>query len=239
LAREAVRKSAVLLQNVNNTLPIAKDTPLIYVAGLPANDIGLQSGGWTITWQGKPGALTTGTTILDGVNEVVDSTSRVEYNRFGDFSAFVDEQGAPLVADVGIVVIAEKPYAEGVGDRGDLRLPEADVALIEHVKQQSRKIVVILLSGRPLVVTEQLPQWDAFVAAFLPGSEGAGVADVLFGDYDFTGQLSYSWPRSNEQLPFDFDELPSEGCEAPLYPYGFGLSVKDESPELLECPVEP
>jgi beta-glucosidase len=151
----------------------------------------------------------------------------------------VDEQGAPLLADVGIVVIGEEPYAEGLGDRGDLRIPQSDVTLIEHVKAQSKKVVVILLSGRPLVVTEHLPEWDAFVAAWLPGSEGAGVADVLFGDYDFTGKLPYTWPRSNAQLPFDFQNLPTEGCDAPLYPYDFGLSVNDPSPIQLDCPLLP
>ena len=236
LAREAVRKSLVLLKNDSQTLPLAKDTPLIFVAGQAADDIGQQSGGWTIEWQGQPGAITPGTTILDGIRQTVAASARVEYNRLGLFDALTDSQGHPLVADVGIVVAAEKPYAEGVGDEGDLTLPEADAALIDRVKQQSKQVVVVLLSGRPLVVTRHLSQWDALVAAWLPGSEGAGVADVLFGDYPFTGKLPYSWPRSNDQLPFDFKNLAAEGCAAPLFPFGYGLSTTDPSPVLPDCP---
>ena len=236
VAREAVRQSLVLLKNENQTLPIAKDTPLIFVAGQAADDIGLQSGGWTIQWLGEEGAITPGTTILDGIQSMVSPGVRVEYNRFGQFETVVDGQGASLVADVAIVVVAEKPYAEGVGDRADLRLPDIDGVLIEKVKAQSNKLVVILLSGRPLIVTGHLPDWDAFVAAWLPGSEGAGVADVLFGDFDFTGRLPYTWPRSFEQLPFDFETLPRDGCDGPLFPYGYGLEVNDPSPEFIDCP---
>jgi len=236
LAREAVRKSLVLLKNDAQTLPLGKDSPLIFVAGQAADDVGLQSGGWTIEWQGQAGAITPGTTILDGIRQTVAASARVEYNRLGQFDGLTDSQGQPLAADVGIVVVAEKPYAEGVGDEGDLTLPEADAALIDRVKQQSRKVVVVLLSGRPLVVTRPLAQWDALVAAWLPGSEGAGVAEVLFGDYPFTGKLPYSWPRSNDQLPFDFKNLPAEGCDAPLFPFGYGLSTKDPSPVIPDCP---
>lgn len=89
-----------------------------------------------------------------------------------------------------------------------------------------------------MIITRELAQVDAFVAAWLPGSEGAGVADVLFGDYDFTGKLSYTWPRSIDQLPFDFSNLASEGCDAPLFAYGYGLSVSDPSPEILDCAEE-
>jgi beta-glucosidase len=115
-------------------------------------------------------------------------------------------------------------------------LSSEDANLVQRVKSQSRQVVVILISGRPMVVTEQLPAWDAFVAAWLPGTEGEGVTDVLFGDAPFTGKLPYTWPRWNQQLPFDFRNLPKEGCDAPLFPFGYGLSANDPSPQQLNCP---
>ncbi len=218
LAREAVRKSLVLLKNDNNTLPLAKDTPLIFVAGQGANDIGIQSGGWTIEWQGKLGNITPGTTILEAIRNTVSENTIVLYNRWGQFDRVTDE-----VADVGIVVMGEMPYAEGVGDGEDLTLSEGDIAVIERVRERSTKVVVILISGRPMIVTEHLDQWDAFIAAWLPGTEGQGAADVLFGDYPFTGKLPYTWPRAMDQIPFDFDHMEPTGPEAPLFPFGYGL----------------
>lgn len=218
LAREAVRKSLVLLKNDNNTLPLAKDTPLIFVAGQGANDIGIQSGGWTIEWQGKSGDITPGTTILEAIRNTVSENTIVLYNRWGEFDRVTAE-----VADVGIVVMGEMPYAEGVGDDEDLTLSEGDIAVIERVREGSKKVVVILISGRPMIVTEHLDQWDVFIAAWLPGTEGQGVADVLFGDYPFTGKLPYTWPRAMDQIPFDFDHMEPTGPEAPLFPFGYGL----------------
>jgi beta-glucosidase len=220
VAREAVRKSLVLLRNEGHTLPLAKDVRLIFVAGQGADDIGIQCGGWTIEWQGKPGKITPGTTVLDAIELTVSEETRVEYNRQGNFERVADQ-----TADVGIVVVGETPYAEGVGDRADLGLSAQDVALIERVKEKSVKIVVILISGRPMAITEQLDGSDAFVAAWLPGTEGQGVADVLFGDYPFTGKLPYTWPRSMDQIPFDFDSLETTGPEAPLFPLGYGLET--------------
>jgi beta-glucosidase len=136
--------------------------------------------------------------------------------------------GAEETADVGIVVVGERPYAEGPGDNNGLRLSNGDINNLERMRAQADKVVVIILSGRPLIITDELPLADAWVAAWLPGSEGQGVADILFGDTDFTGKLSYSWPRSIEQLPFDFATLPSDGCDAPLFPYGYGLTFADE-----------
>jgi beta-glucosidase len=233
-----VRKSVVLLKNEGLTLPLSKEAALIFVAGTAADDIGLQSGGWTIEWQGHSGNITPGTTILDGIRQSVSDQTHIEYNRFGKFDAVTDAQGQPAIADAGIVVVGEEPYAEGVGDRADLTLPEVDVALIDRVKARSQKVVVVLISGRPLVVTEHLPKWDAWVAGWLPGSEGQGVADVLFGDYPFTGKLPYTWPRWNSQLPFDFENLPAEGCAAPLFPFGYGLDANSPPPELLDCPLQ-
>src|SRR5258706_3847370 len=224
LAREAVSKSLVLLQNNNKALPISKDTLQIIVAGQAADDIGIQSGGWTITWQGQVGNITPGTTILAGIKTAVSKNSTVTYDSAGNFDNLKDS------ADVGIVVIGEMPYAEGVGDRGDLGLPQQDIDLIQRVRQHSKKLVVILISGRPLVMTDQLKTTDAFVAAWLPGTEGEGVADVLFGDKPFTGKLSFTWIRSMDQLPLNLKNLPKSGCSAPLFPFGYGLDTNAAGP---------
>jgi len=236
LARQAVRESLVLLKNEKNVLPLSKDTPVIFVAGEGSNDIGLQSGGWTLEWQGKPGNDEEGTTIFSGMKSVAGPDTRVEFSREGDFSEFRDLTGQPLVADVGIVVLAEKPYAEGVGDSADLSLSRAEANLITEMGKQSKSVVVILISGRPRVITEQLPLADAWVAAWLPGTEGAGIADVLFGDAPFTGKLPYSWPRSNEQLPININNSAERtGCEGALFPFGYGLEYGEPSPELKPC----
>lgn len=228
LAREAVAKSLVLLKNENAALPIAKDAGLVFVAGTFANDIGVQCGGWTIEWQGKSGSITAGTTIADAIEAT--ATGEVRFNRFGNFES-------AQKADVAIVVVGEKPYAEGRGDNANPALSENDIELIQRVREQAEKVVVIIISGRPLVIAEALPYADAFVAAWLPGTEGQGVADVLFGDQPFTGKTPFSWPRAVEQLPFDPTNLPSEGCAAPLFPYGYGLDASVSQPlELLVCP---
>ncbi len=228
LAREAVAKSLVLLQNDNAALPVPKDTPLIYVAGILANDLGAQCGGWTIEWQGKSGNLTTGTTILDAIEAT--ATGEVRFNRFGKFDS---EQKA----DIAIVVVGETPYAEGRGDNENPSLSENDIELINRVREQAEKVIVVLISGRPVVITEALPVTDAFVAAWLPGTEGQGVADVLFGDRPFSGKLPFTWPRTAGQLPFDFTNLPAAGCDAPLFPYGYGLDTTSSEP--LNLPVCP
>jgi beta-glucosidase len=215
VAREAVRKSLVLMKNEGRVLPLAKDTPLILVAGRAANDIGMQCGGWTIEWQGRAGQITPGTTILEGIRDAVSGGTTVLYRARGEFD---QEKG-----DVGIVVVGELPYAEGVGDAQDLALSKEDIAAIESVRERSERLVVVLVSGRPVIVGDRLDEWDAWVAAWLPGSEGQGVADVLFGDYLFTGKLPYTWPRSMDQLPFDFEHLETSGKGVPLFPFGYGL----------------
>ncbi|MCI0580956.1 MAG: glycoside hydrolase family 3 C-terminal domain-containing protein [Chloroflexi bacterium] len=211
LAREAVRKSAVLLKNEGGVLPLSRSAPRLLVAGRGADDLGYQCGGWTIEWMGQPGQITNGTTILEGIRAAVAGAGQVIHAPDGDFAAGV-------TAGVGIVVLAEEPYAEGMGDRFDLTIPEEDVALVERVKERCQKVVVILLSGRPLIVTEPLANWDAFVAAWWPGTEGNGLSDLLFGDYPFTGKLSYTWPRSMAQIP---RSALREGES--LFPYGYGL----------------
>jgi beta-glucosidase len=210
VAQEAVSQSLVLLQNENDALPIDKDA-VVFVAGLDANDVGVQCGGWTIEWQGHSGYVTTGTTILAGLEEI--GGEKVFYNRFGKFEQF-NQQG-----DVGIVVIGESPYAEGVGDSDDLGLTETDIGLIERVRPQVDQLVVVLISGRPLIITKQLDLADAWVAAWLPGTEGQGVARNLYGEHPFTGKLPVSWPRSMDQLPFN-----QTGAE-PLFPFGYGLQT--------------
>jgi beta-glucosidase len=219
VAREAVRKSLVLLKNDGRTLPLSTDTPLILVAGQAADDVGLQCGGWTIAWQGQAGDITPGTTLLAGIQAAVSENTTVRYNPAGRFDA-ADNLGAEALANVGIVVLSEEPYAEGEGDRADLHLADADVALLERVRSRCRKLVVILISGRPLIVTDHLPKWDAFVVAWLPGTEGDGVAQVLFGEYPFTGKLPFTWPRSMGQIPLSALRASEE---VPLFPFGYGL----------------
>jgi beta-glucosidase len=211
LAREVVAKSLVLLKNEAHALPLPKSGIKILVGGQAADDIGLQCGGWTIEWQGKPGAITPGTTILGGIWEAVSGPTQVLYDPSGQFG-----QTSANKADVGIAVLAETPYAEGFGDREVLTLSAEDIQLVHNMRPQVHTLVVLLVSGRPLILTEQLPLVDALVAAWLPGSEGQGVADVLFGDRPFSGQLPYSWPGSNGQFPL------SPG-DTPLFSFGHGL----------------
>ncbi len=226
LARQAVRQSLVLLENDRNAIPLIEDTPLIYVGGEAADDIGIQIGGWATQWQGQAGDITDGVTILGGIQERSKPGSNVVYNAAGRFDGFTDAQGGQLLADAAIAVVAERPYAEGVGDSADLALPPADLAMVQRMRDSSRRLVVIVLAGRPVDISELLPLADALLVAWLPGSEGAGVADALFGHAPFTGKLPFTWPRSADQLPFDFDALPAEGPDAPLFPAGFGLTTE-------------
>jgi beta-glucosidase len=221
LAREAAAQSLVLLKNEGNLLPLPKHTPTIFLAGEGAHNVGLQSGGWTIEWQGKEGAITPGTTVLDAFKDDESTDSVVVYDASGNFPDQVTASGQPLQAEVGVVVVAEQPYAEGKGDRETLHLPDADKALIVRVRARVKKLVVILFSGRPLIITDEIAQADAFVAAFWPGTQGEGIADVIFGDKPFTGKLSYTWPRSMDQIP-----LNGSHAGEPLFPFGHGLTTK-------------
>jgi len=219
LAREAVAKSLVLLKNENQALPLPKSLPLIYVAGAWADDIGLQCGGWTIEWLGKPGAITPGTTLLEAIRASVSPDTAVHYHPSGEFEPWVDIHGAPQKAAAGLVVIGEMPYAEGFGDQADLTLTAAQKALIQRMRPLCERLIVILISGRPLIISDELEQMDGLVAAWLPGSEGQGVADVLFGDLPFRGKLPYTWPRDMQQVPT------TKAMNDPLYPRGFGLTA--------------
>lgn len=213
LARRAVRSSLVLLKNEQDLLPLAKGGLKIFVAGKNADNVGHQCGGWTLTWQGGSGLTVPGTSILDGIREVVGSAGTV------DFAA--DGVGADR-HDVAIVVIGEESYAEFRGDRpapDTLCLDDDDLRVVERVAASCVPTVAVLVSGRPLVITGQLAHWNALVVAWLPGTEGGGVADVLFGEATPTGKLPHSWPRSAEQVPINIGDADYD----PLFPYGFGL----------------
>jgi beta-glucosidase len=212
VARECVRQSLVLLKNAKRTLPLSKSLARIHVGGKNADDIGNQCGGWTIDWQGKSGDVTTGgTTILKAIQNTVSANAKVTFSKDG-----TGAEGA----SVGIVVVGEKPYAEGVGDREDLSLAPEDVAAIDNMKRAGIPVVVVLISGRPMIINQALDKSDAFIAAWLPGTEGQGLADVLFGDYKPTGKLSMSWPRSMAQIPINVGDRTYD----PLFKYGFGLT---------------
>jgi beta-glucosidase len=227
IARKAVAASQVLLKNEDAALPLDPGAS-VYVAGRNADDVGNQSGGWTGTWQGWSGDVTEGTTILEGIQAAA-----------GDVT-FSEDASAPAAgADVGVVVVGETPYAEGYGDVGgpewawdpadggvpreekSMALQPGDVELVEQVCAEIETCVVLVVSGRPQVLTDQLGSIDALVASWLPGTEGAGVADVLFGERRFTGRLPVSWPRSAQ------DPVVNVGDEDydPLFPFGWGLST--------------
>jgi beta-glucosidase len=212
VARQAVRESIVLLKNENKRLPLQRGLKRIHLAGGNADDLGNQCGGWTIDWQGQSGPATIGTTVLSAVRQTARH-STVTYS--------VDGTGA-AGADVGIVVVGETPYAEAAGDRRDLSLSEKDISAIRAVKQAGVPVVLVLISGRPMILGAALDLADAVVVAWLPGSEGIGVADVLFGEYKPTGKLPVSWPRSNDQLPINVGDAKYD----PLFPFGFGLTYE-------------
>ena len=203
VAREAVRESLVLLKNYNHVLPLAKNAARIDVAGKSADDLGNQCGGWTIDWQGKSGDVTPGgTTVLAAIRKAVSKGTEVTFSK--------DGSGA-TGATVGVVVIGETPYAEGKGDRAQLSLAPEDRAAVEKMKSAGIPVVVIVFSGRPIPAGAVFDKADAFLAAWLPGTEGDGIADVLFGDYKPTGKLSFDWPRG-------------EGGAGGVFPLGFGLT---------------
>ncbi|MEU9980600.1 glycoside hydrolase family 3 N-terminal domain-containing protein [Streptomyces sp. NPDC050856] len=218
VAREAVAKSQVLLKNDGAVLPL-KSSQRVYVAGSNADDIGNQAGGWTISWQGSSGPVTTGTTILQGMRKAAPD-ARITYSR--DASAATDGH------DVGVVVVGETPYAEGFGDVGnghDLELTDADKAAVDKVCSAMR-CAVLVVSGRPQLIGDRLEGIDALVASWLPGTEGDGVADVLYGKRPFTGQLPVTWPRSQAQLPINVGDAAYD----PQFPYGWGLTTLTRSP---------
>ncbi|MBT2498604.1 carbohydrate-binding protein [Agromyces sp. ISL-38] len=213
IARTAVQKSQVLLKNTNGILPLATTTGRVFVAGKSADNIGYQSGGWTVNWQGGSGPITPGTTILDGIQEVVSPETTVTFS--------ADGTGIDGSYNVAIAVVGETPYAETAGDRpGGMGLDATDLDTLSRLQASGVPVVVVLVSGRPLDIATQLDGWDALVAAWLPGTEGDGVADVLFGAVDPTGTLPVTWQQSADQEPInDGDGKPS------LFAYGSSLGV--------------
>ena len=228
VARRAVAESQVLLKNRRHTLPL-RDNADVYVAGSNADSIGNQAGGWTLTWQGGSTNKIPGTTILEGIRQ---AASR------GSVTFSVDASAPIRRMQLGVVVVGETPYSEGFGDVGgprwaydpgdageprpvkDMLISTEDRAAIDKVCAATVKCVVVIVSGRPLIIDpEQLQEMDALVEAWLPGSEGAGVADTLFGDRPFTGKLPVTWPRTLDQEPINVGDADYD----PLYPFGYGL----------------
>ncbi|MDW4909955.1 glycoside hydrolase family 3 N-terminal domain-containing protein [Streptomyces sp. ADMS] len=217
VARELAAKSQVLLKNADSVLPLRKSQK-VYVAGSNADDIGSQTGGWTVTWQGSSGDITEGTTVLEGMRK---AGGDVTYSK--DASAPTDG------FDVGVVVVGETPYAEGMGDVGngnDLELTDADKAAVDTVCA-AMKCAVLVVAGRPQLIGDRLGGIDALVASWLPGTEGDGVADVLYGRRAFTGQLPLTWPKSEAQLPINVGDTAYD----PQFPYGWGLTTRTRIPE--------
>ncbi|KGI81394.1 beta-glucosidase [Actinopolyspora erythraea] len=212
LARQAVRESQVLLKN-EGVLPLSSGVDKLFVAGSNADDIGNQSGGWTISWQGASGDITEGTTILEGLRQVSDSS--VTYNRHGD--------GINSSYDAAVAVVGEKPYAEYQGDRPNgLELSREDLNTIDKLRSSGVPVIVVLASGRPMDIASEVGNWDALLASWLPGTQGGGVADVLFGEYNPTGELPMTWMRSFDQQPINTGD-----GKDPLYPYGYGLRYRE------------
>ena len=204
ISREAVQKSQVLLKN-DGFLPLDK-TKNYLVIGSGADDIGKQCGGWTIEWQGKLGDITPGTTIWEGIQEQSSSTLYTEGMK-GDF-------------DGAIIVIGEDPYTEMIGDSDQLYISEKDKKSIETVKAMNIPYTIVLITGRPLIINEELENANSFVVAWLPGTEGNGVSDILFGDVSPTAKLSFSWPKSMDNIPVNFDQ---ENYD-PKFKIGYGLT---------------
>ncbi|GAA0144595.1 glucosidase [Lithospermum erythrorhizon] len=219
LAREAVRKSLVLVKNgkdiFEQILPLPKRAGKILVAGAHANNIGYQCGGWTISWQGLSGNITRGTTVLEGVQNTVHPGTEVVYKENPE-KEFLDSDNFSYA----IVVVGELPYSEYKGYSANLTIAEPGEAIITNVCK-AIKCVVILISGRPVVIEPHLEKIDALVAAWLPGTEGQGIADVLFGDYGFTGKLPRTWFKSVDQLPMNVGDPHYD----PLFPFGYGLTT--------------
>jgi len=228
IARQAVAESLVLLKN-NGVLPL-KASARILIAGDGADNIAMQSGGWTSSWQGTdntaadfPGA----TSIYQGLKAQIEAA--------GGQALLSPDGTLPNRPDAAIVVFGETPYAEFMGDQPDVALHhdnQESLALLKKLKAEGVPVVAVLLSGRPLYVNPQINAADAFVAAWLPGSEGEGVADVLLGGKDFTGKLAVSWPKRPDQTPLNAGDAGYD----PQFAYGYGLSYAQpaQTPQLSE-----
>jgi beta-glucosidase len=203
VARKAVRESLVLLQHENSVLPLSKGSH-VYVAGSGANTLVRQAGGWTINWQGGAADSTSGTTVRAAVSQV---------------ATVVDDLSN---ADVALIVLSENAYAEFLGDVSSIdTLPSSDFEHLSQAKAAGKPVVALIFSGRPVLLSsENLALADAWIAAWLPGTEGAGIVDVIFGDHNFVGKLSHSWPRTEAQANQNKGDVAFD----PLFPYGHGLT---------------
>ena len=216
-ARAAVRDSVVVLKNEGDLLPLSKELARVHVAGRHADNLGYQCGGWTIYWQGGSGDITTGTTIYEGITQAVAPTSQVTFDIDGTNAAG---------ADVAIVVVGETPYAEFIGDTASISLAAQDVTAITNAAASGAPVVVVLVTGRTLDIEPWLPYIDALVVAWLPGTEGAGVADVLFGEGYPRARLPHSWPHGIAQVPLNVGDAGYD----PLFAWQAGETL---DPELL------
>lgn len=234
LARKAVQKSLTLLKNTQtatgNTLNDLQNSKNIIVSGSSSNDIGMQCGGWTISWQGAKGDITKGTTIYDGLKEVAGKDKTIDYSEDGHF-----EDGK---YDVALLVMGEEPYAEYAGDRtsSELQLSLNDQNLIKKIKKEHPElpIVAVLTTGRPINIANFVDDFDGIIMAGFPGSEGAGVADILLTDQDFSGKLSISWPW----YPQDIEKKLTDKSKV-LFEIDRGLSKKETTPIVTEKPQDP
>jgi beta-glucosidase len=217
VAREAVRKSLVLLKKKDRILPLPKENINIFLAGEHADNLGYQCGGWTIYWQGYSGEITVGTTIWEAIQEAAPGA---------DFTYSREGTSIDTTADVAVVAIGETPYAEISGDRYDLGIPVSQINLIRNIKNAGVPVIVVLISGRPLIIESIIPYSDAIIAAWLPGTEGQGITDVLFGDHNPSGLLSHSWPAEMEDIPINFGDSEYN----PLFEYGYGITDLSDSP---------
>jgi len=218
LARQAASASLVLLKNNTNVLPLSPQTPHIRVAGSAADNVGKQMGAWTVEWQGIDGHVPVGaTSILAALKERVGAGVRVEFSEAGEFAP--ESNKAPI----GVAVVGEKPYAEGWGDTEYPTLSAEDRNAIKNLQTAAERVVVIIISGRPLLIADEVDSFDALVAAWLPGSEGAGVIDGVFGDTPFTGTLPVPWPHHSEQLPIAPSGDTADGTPV-LFVRGFGIA---------------
>lgn len=207
VAGEAVRRGAVLLKN-DRALPLSPTARPIDVAGTAADDVGLQCGGWTVGWQGGAGPVTAGTTLLDGLRDATGG--EVAFDPSGRFP---DRRRG----DLGIVCVAEQPYAEGPGDRALPTVSDEERAVFARMRNRTETLVLVVYSGRPLVIPDLIQQADAVVAAWLPGSEGAALGELLAGRHRFEGRTPQPWPRSIGG--------PEDPVTPPLYPIGHGLDL--------------
>jgi len=230
VARQAVRESMVLLQNADHVLPLSKSAH-VFVAGPGANDLGVQSGGWTLGWQGVTEVAAAGiggTTILAGMQSTASSPGLVTY--------VYDGSRVPSGTNVGVVVLYENPYAEYEGDTDDPSFANTSLSqdpsghviydglasgIVSNMEAANIPLVLVLVTGRPVRIESYLSKFSAVVAVWLPGSEGEGVADVLYGDTPFTGKLPKSWPKDSTTLPISSLQSGAD----PLFAFGFGLSL--------------